>query len=105
MHAVRTSWLVFASLLLGSCVTSPPSRTAAVSGAPVTISGYVLSKGDKITIQAVNQNTGALDTLGSTKSVGPGIPHTTSGGTSYTVYPWTYKAGVLDAKYWSPQTI
>jgi len=34
-----------------------------------------------------------------------GTPYTTSTGTPYTLYPWSFNAGVLPANYWSPQAI
>src|SRR5580704_18911769 len=101
----RTAFLLIVSLLLASCVISPLSRTPADSTKAVTLQGYALSNTTTITIKAINQNTGSLDTLGNATFTGPGIPHTTSGGTTYTLYPWTFKAGVIAANYWSPQTI
>jgi hypothetical protein len=95
--------VMLALLPLGSCVTSPLSRTNWDSRNAVTISGYVPAKGDKITIQAMDQNTGVPATLGHAVSTGPGIVHTTSGGITYTMYPWAFPAGVLASNYWSPQ--
>ena len=96
---------VLGALPLASCVTSPLSRTPADSLAPVVISGYVPANGDKVTVQAIDQNTGAPVTLGQVASTGPGITHTTSAGTTYTMYPWSYPAGVLAPHFWSPQDI
>ncbi len=93
------------SLALAACVTSPSSRTPGESDAAVTLKGYTTSGKQTITIEAVDQNTGALVPLGTTKSEMTGMPFITSGGTPYTAYPWTYPAGILDKKYWSPQNI
>ena len=101
----RTAFLLLACFVLASCVISPLSRTPADSTKAVTLNGYALSNTATITIKAINQNTGSLDTLGIATFSGPGIPHTTSGGTTYTLYPWTFKAGVIAANYWSPQSI
>src|SRR6516165_4574399 len=105
MREFRAASLLVACLVLSSCVTEPRSRTTAESSSAVTLSGYAASGGATITIQAVDQNTGNLVTLGTAPSSMSGMPFTTSGGTHYTVYPWSYPAGVLASKYWSPQTI
>ena len=34
-----------------------------------------------------------------------GTSYKTSGGTSYTLYPWSFSAGVLPANFWAPQAI
>ena len=34
-----------------------------------------------------------------------GTSYKTSGGTSYTLYPWSFSAGVLPANFWAPQSI
>jgi|GEM_PF-3253351 len=93
--------------LLGlcACVTSPHSRTAAESSDPVTLSGYAASAGETITIQAVDQNTGNLVTLNTVKAAMTGTSYKTSGGTPYTLYPWSYPAGVVATHFWSPQSI
>jgi hypothetical protein len=67
--------------------------------------GYTSASGQTVTIQAVNQNTGNLEPLGTTTSTMPGIPFATPSGGHYKLYPWTYSAGVLPNKYWSPQPI
>lgn len=95
----------FSILALAACVTNPLSRTPAESSNPVTLSGYALAAGQTITIQAVDQNTGNLVTLGTTPSAMAGASYTTPGGAHYTLYPWSYAAGVLSAHYWSPQSI
>jgi hypothetical protein len=102
---VSASVLSAVSLVLTACVMSPSSRTPAESSAAVTLKGYTTSGKQKIAIAAVNQNTGILEPLGTATSEMTGMPFTTSGGTPYTAYPWTYSAGVLDKKYWSPQNI
>ena len=71
----------------------------------MTVKGYTLSPGQAITIQAVDQNTGNLDTRGTTTSAATGTSYKTSSGTSYTLYPWSFDAGVLPANFWSPQSI
>ena len=106
-HAVRFFVVISAlsALMLAGCVISPRSRTAAESSSPVTLSGYTSVGGQVITIQAVDQNTGNLATLGTAISSMSGMPYTTSFGAHYTLYPWSYPAGVLANKYWSPQSI
>ena len=109
MRNLRTALPLVACLSLLSCVTSPLSRSPADSRQPVKLSGFLLSGGKPVTIQAVNQNTGNLDTLGSTVSSATGMSQTDSTGTSYTLYPWSWtypkSGGVLPPKYWSPQSI
>jgi dienelactone hydrolase len=105
MRNIRTACLLIACFAVASCVVSPLSRTNANSNSPVTLQGYALSNTATVTIKAVNQNTGAIDTLGVATFNGAPITHTTSGGTTYTLYPWTFKAGVLAQNYWSPQSI
>jgi hypothetical protein len=109
MRDLRTALLLVACLSLLSCVTSPLSRSPADSRQPVTLSGFLLSGGKPVTIQAVNQNTGNLDPLGSTVSSATGMSQTDSTGTTYTLYPWTWtypkSNGVLPSNYWSPQSI
>ena len=58
-----------------------------------------------ITIQAVDQNTGNLVTRGTAISATSGFPAQTLGGTNYSIYPWSFDAGVLPANFWSPQSI
>ena len=91
--------------LLAAAVTSPSSRTAGNPANAVTLKCYVEKAGQTVTIQAVDQNTGALVTLGTTKAAMSGTPHTTPSGTHYTAYPWSFPAGVLALKYWAPQKI
>lgn len=86
-------------------VTSPSSRIASESSTPVKLNGFVGAPGLKITIQAVNQNTGSLVTLGTAVSSNTGTAYTTSSQQHYKIYPWSFDAGVLAAKYWAPQTI
>ena len=83
----------------------PVSRTVGNPANAVTLQGYVEKAGQTVTIQAVDQNTGALVTLGTTKAAMSGTPHTTPSGTHYTAYPWSFPAGVLALKYWAPQKI
>jgi hypothetical protein len=61
---IRTAWLLVTYLLLTACVISPLSRTNAESSNGVRLKGYTLTPGQAITIQAVDQNTGNLDTRG-----------------------------------------
>ena len=91
--------------LLAAAVTSPSSRTDGNPANAVTLEGYVEKAGQTVTIQAVDQNTGALVTLGTTKAAMSGTPYTTPSGTHYTTYPWTFPAGVLALNYWAPQSI
>jgi hypothetical protein len=101
----RFLFLSSLTLATAACVTSPSSRTPADSSSPVTLHGYTTSGKQSILIEAVDQNTGSLVKLGTATSDMTGMPFTTSAGTPYTAYPWTYPAGVLDKKYWSPQDI
>ncbi len=103
MRNLRTWLLALVCAGLASCVILPQSRTPQESGAHITLQGFSLDNMHTVVVKAVNQNTGAIDTLGPATFTGPGVPHTTSGGTTYTLFPWTYDAGVLDKKYWSPQ--
>jgi hypothetical protein len=91
--------------LLAAAVTSPSSRTVGNPANAVTLQGYVEKAGQTVTIQAVDQNTGALVTLGTTKAATSGTPHTTPSGTHYTAYAWSFPAGVLALNYWAPQKI
>lgn len=105
MLAFRNALLLVACLILAACVTHPLSRTTAESSNPVTLNGYTLKGGQTVTLDAVDQNTGSLANLGTTASSMSGTPYTTPGGTHYTLYPWSFNAGVLASKYWSPQAI
>jgi hypothetical protein len=105
MLGIRTALLLGAYLLLTACVISPLSRTNGESSNAVTLKGYTLSPGQAITIQAVDQNTGNLDTRGTATSANSGMSYKTASGTSYTLYPWSFDAGVLPANFWSPQSI
>ena len=91
--------------LLAAAVTSPSSRTVGNPANAVTLQGYVEKAGQTVTIQAVDQNTGALVTLGTTKAAMSGTAHTTPSGTHYTAYAWSFPAGVLALNYWAPQKI
>ncbi len=96
-------------------VFSPSSRTAAQSGAAVTLSGWVLGAGQTVTIKAVDQNTGALQPIGTTQAANSGKTyggvrcHTVNNkpicvNYNYKLYPWSYTpTGALAANYWAPQ--
>jgi hypothetical protein len=88
-----------------ACVAAPYSRTDSESSAPVSLQGYTVFPGQRITIQAVDQNTGNLVTRGTAISATSGFPAQTLGGTNYSIYPWSFDAGVLPANFWSPQSI
>lgn len=111
MRSVPVLFALVAGLSLFACasptgiVTSVSSRTDGQSSSSVTLTGYAVSSGQKITISAVDQNTGNLTVLGTTPASGSGTPFKTPSGHSYTLYPWTYKAGVLPAHLWAPQSI
>ena len=105
MLSIRTAFLLSTYLLLAACVISPLSRTSGESSNAVMLKGYTLSPGQAITIQAVDQNTGNFDTRGTATSVTLGTSYKTPSGTSYTLYPWSFDAGVLPANFWSPQSI
>ena len=64
-----------------------------------------ISRAEDHTIQAVDQNTGNLVTRGTAISATSGFPTQTLGGTNYSIYPWSFDAGVLPANFWSPQSI
>lgn len=99
------------SVLAAACppvlaqVLSPSSRTSTESTNYVTLKGYALSAGQKVTIEAVDQNTGNLVTLGTIAAATSGISYATSKGVKYELYPWTYESGLLAANYWAPQSI
>jgi hypothetical protein len=101
----RTAVLLVACLALAGCVTHPLSRTKAESSKAVTLSGYTVSAGQAVTIEAFDQNTGNLAPLGTATAAMSGTAYKTSSGTPYTLYPWSFDAGVLPANYWSPQSI
>jgi dienelactone hydrolase len=90
----------------GAWVEAPPSRTAKESTEHVTLKGYIEAPGRTITFHAVDQNTGKLTPLsGKATSAASGSTHTTSSGHSYTLYPWSFDAGVLLSNFWAPQSI
>ena len=91
MLNIRTVFPLVFCLLLTACAISPLSRTNAESSNAVTLKGYTLSPGQAITIQAVDQNTGNLDTRGTATSANSGMSYKTSSGTSYTLYPWSFR--------------
>jgi hypothetical protein len=85
-------------------VVSPSSRTAAQSGALVTLSGWVLSAGQTVTIAAVDQTTpGTTQTIATTTSSMSGQTYKVNGVPRYTLYPWSAPIGPLPLKYWAPQ--
>jgi hypothetical protein len=94
-------------------VLSPSSRTTALSGLPVTLSGWVLQSGQTVSIEAVNQNTGELTPLATVSAAASGATyhvirchlgnHPPCTIVTYTLYPWSYPAGQLAANYWAPQ--
>ena len=97
--------LLAATVPLAGCAISPLSRTDAESTSAVTLKGYTLFAEQTVTIQAVDQNTGNFDTRGTATAAMSGTSYKTSGGTSYTLYPWSFSAGVLPANFWAPQAI
>ena len=105
MISVRPLLIFTACLPLVACVAAPYSRTDSKSSAPVSLQGYTVFPGQRITIQAVDQNTGNLVTRGTAISATSGFPTQTLGGTNYSIYPWSFDAGVLPANFWSPQSI
>jgi hypothetical protein len=105
MLSLRPAVIVLACLTLPACVTNPLSRTDAQSANPVSLSGYAGSAGQTVTIQAVDQNTGALVSRGTTMASLSGNTFTTKTGETYTLYPWSFNAGVMPANFWAPQTI
>jgi hypothetical protein len=96
-------------------VLSPSSRTAAQPGAAVTLSGWVLTAGQTVTIKAFNQTTGVLDTLGTKQASNSGATysglrcHTVNNKPvcvqyDYKLYPWSYTVSAsLKDDYWAPQ--
>jgi dienelactone hydrolase len=73
MLSVRPVFTLMAYLPLLACVASPSSRTVTESSNPVSLAGFVAHPGQTITIQAVDQNTGNLVTLGTAISA-PSVP-------------------------------
>jgi hypothetical protein len=88
-------------------VVSPSSRTAVTAaqyGAPVTLSGWVLTPGQTVTIAAIDQNTGTMQSIGSIPASTSGTTYRVNGVPRYTLYPWSYTTtGPLAANYWAPQ--
>ena len=90
---------------------SPRTRTVADSNGSVTVSGWVTSPGQTVTIEAVDQNSGGRSVLGTKQASRSGeIYHPChtpvlrcNPGESWTVYPWSYETGVLARNYWAPQ--
>ena len=88
-------------------VVSPSSRTAALSGSPVTLSGWVLESGQAVSIEAVNQNTGELTPLATVNAATSGATyhvirchlgsHPPCTTVAYTLYPWSKRYGRADA--------
>ena len=91
--------------LAAGAVTSPSSRTVGNPANAVKLSGYVETAGQTITVEAVDQNTGQIVTLGTATAATSGTPHTTPSGKHYTAYRWTFDAGVMASNYWAPQAI
>jgi hypothetical protein len=85
-------------------VESPASRSGANSLNDVTLTGYVESPHQTITFTIVDQSSGNSVALpGTAISKTSGKSYETSSGTNYTLYAWSFKAGVLAANYWAPQ--
>jgi hypothetical protein len=105
MFNFRLAFVLVACVSLAACVIDPPSRTSQESSQPTTLAGFVGSPGQDITIQAVDQNSGSLVTLGTATSSPSATPYTAPSGTSYKLYHWSFNAGVLAANLWSPQEI
>ena len=105
MFGIRLVFALVASLSLAACVIDPPSRTSSESSNPTTLSGFVATPGQAVTIQAVDQNTGQLVALGTATSATSATSYTAPGGASYKLYQWSFGADVLPANLWSPQTI
>ena len=82
----------------------PAARTPKSTNS-VTMSGYVLSPGETVSFQAVDQNTGGLVSQGSTTAASTGSAYKTPEGAAYTLYPWTFNAGTPPANFWAPQSI
>jgi hypothetical protein len=105
MFGIRLVFALVASLSLAACVIDPPRRTSSESSNPTTLSGFVATPGQAVTIQAVDQNTGQLVALGTATSATAATSYTAPGGASYKLYQWSFGADVLPANLWSPQTI
>jgi hypothetical protein len=105
MRKIRSAFVLLSVLSLAACVTSPLSRTPAESSSGVILQGYAGVAGQSITIQAIDQNTGNPVTLGPATAAMTGTSYKASNGQTYTLYPWSYNAGVLAQNYWSPQSI
>lgn len=94
-------------------VLSPSSRTASQSNSSVTLSGWVLAPGQAVNVEAVDQTTGTLQSLGSINAATTGATyhtvrcnpgnHPPCKTIAYTLYPWSYPAGQLADHYWAPQ--
>ncbi len=88
-----------------AAVISPSSRIVGDPANDVTLEGYVETAGATVTIQAVNQNTGDLVTLGTATAAASGTSYTPPSGPAYTAYAWSFDAGVLALNYWAPQSV
>ena len=110
MLRVSSVWLCLCLLLATSSavlaqVLSPSSRTASESTDSVVLKGYAASPGQKVKIEAVNQNTGTFVTIDTVSAATSGVTYRAASGVKYKLYPWTYNGGVLAANDWSPQSI
>jgi hypothetical protein len=105
MSRVRLVFVLFACAPLVACVIDPASRTSSESSSPVNLSGFVLNPKQAITIQAVDQNTGTLVTVGTATSAAIATSYKAPSGPSYKLYPWSFDTGELAPNLWSPQTI
>ena len=105
MFNFRLAFVLVACVSLAACVIDPPSRTSQEFSQPTALAGFVGSPGQDITIQAVDQNSGSLVTLGTATSSPSATPYTAPSGTSYKLYRWSFDTGVLAANLWSPQEI
>jgi hypothetical protein len=88
-------------------VLSPSSHTGGTYKDPIALKGYAPAPGQRVTIHAIDQNTGSLVSLplwATAKT--SGVSYATSSGRTYKLYPWTYDVpATLAANYWAPQSI
>jgi hypothetical protein len=92
-----------------NCITSPSSGTAWDSRNPVTVTGYVGSGGQTITVQAYDQDARKYFTLGTTTSLNTPDTYLPLQGPVQNAYHWHFTSpsngGVVLANYWAPQSV
>ena len=105
---VGMTLLALTGLPVSAQVLSPSSHTGGAYKDQITLKGYALAPGQKVAVQAVDQNTGVFVNLpgAATATASGAVTYATSSGVKYKLYPWTYPVpATLAANYWAPQLI